>query len=71
MSWNANPRDRAGAFAAWLMRLEHGQHHLPDHCRRALHVVAQVFPGLIRGRRQIHGHGVEEAVEALRVDARG
>ena len=60
-----------GCLGGRAGRLEHRQHHLPDHRRRTLHVVAEVLPGLVRGPGQVHRHGAEEAVEALRLDAAG
>jgi len=50
---------------------QHGQHHLADDRRRALHVAAQVVVGLVARGVEVHGHGAEEPVEALAVDAGG
>ncbi|ALX06192.1 hypothetical protein AERYTH_16555 [Aeromicrobium erythreum] len=51
-------------------RLQHGQHHLPDHGGGALHVaVAQLLPGGPGGAGQVELHRPEEPVEALGVGA--
>ncbi len=48
-------------------RLQHGQHHLPDHGGGALHVaVAQLLPGGPGGAGQVELHRPEEPVEILR-----
>ncbi|CAB4817748.1 unannotated protein [freshwater metagenome] len=55
----------------WASRLQNGQHHLADHAGRAVHVIAEVIPGCVRIHAQIHGHGVQEAMEQLWVDGEG
>jgi hypothetical protein len=52
-------------------RLEDRQHQFADHRGGPVHVDAQVVPRLVRGDRQVHRHRVQEAPEALGIDAEG